>query len=76
MEFLGSFLRRHFAGKPLELKRREMRAVFSGYSFLDVARGLWSVLFHAHCTTSKYAKQVLHDRFGDASDFCIYYEWY
>ena len=57
-------------------KRPEMTAVFSGYSFFDVARGLWPVLFHAHCTTSKYAKQVLHDRFGDASDFCIYYEWY
>ena len=53
-----------------------MTAVFSGYSFFDVARGLWLVLFHAHCTTSKYAKQVLHDRFGDASDFCIYYERY
>ena len=69
MEFLGSFLRRHFAGKPLELKRREMRAVFSGYSFFDVARGLWSVLFYAHCTTSKYAKQVLHDRFGTPALF-------
>ena len=48
-----------------------MTAVFSGYSFFDVARGFWSVLFHAHCTTSKYAKQVLHDRFGDASAFYI-----
>lgn len=53
-----------------------MTAVFSGYSFFDVARGLWSVLFYAHCTTSKYAKQVLHDHFGDASAFYIYYEWY